>query len=231
MVSVVAVIPARAGSRRIPSKNTKLFCGIPSLVRAIDIVLSSSAVDQVLVSTDDQQTAELAREHGAMVPALRPKDLADDLTPTRPVIVHAIQEWLDDSVDIVACVYAVTPLLPPELLRESVSLAKTSGGYVFPVEPSRHPVQRAIELDHEGKSFSREPNYFLARSQDLAPVYFDVGQFYVARREVWLERESFHDEGTPIKVEPGSMIDVDTDADWTAAEALFAFRNQHRARD
>ncbi len=228
MNEVVAVIPARAGSRRIPGKNTKSFLGVPSLARAIETTRRAGVFDAIFVSTDSSAIADMARECGALVPELRPASLADDYTPTRPVILHAIQHWLEASVEIVACVYAVTPLLRAELLRNGVSLAASSGGYVFPVEKSRHPVQRAIELDHQGLSFSREPNDFFSRSQDLPSTYFDVGQFYIARREVWLERERFHDGGTTIQIEPGSVVDIDTSTDWGEAERLFQLNARPR---
>lgn len=224
MVSSVAVIPARGGSKRVPGKNTREFCGVPAIVRAIRTVQQSGVFDSVIVSTDSPETAQLALAHGAIVPELRPNTLADDQTPTRPVVVHAIETWMDSSVNLVACVYAVTPLLSSHLLREAVEIALTCDGYVFPVERSRHPVQRAIELDANGRSFSRERDHFFSRSQDLAPVYFDVGQFYVARRDTWLEREEFHDRGRTIEVPIGSAIDVDTEQDWRDAERLFESR-------
>lgn len=217
----VAVIPARSGSQRLPGKNVKEFLGVPSIARAIDTVRRAGIFEEIIVSTDDPSIAEIAQDHGAIVPALRPASLADDYTPTRPVIIHAIQEWIDGSVEIVACVYAVTPLLRPELLREAVDQAVLCDGYVFPVEESRYPIQRAIELDNEGRSFSREPESFFARSQDLAPTFFDVGQFYVASREVWLKRERFHEGGTAIVVEAGSLVDIDTWADWDEAERRY----------
>lgn len=197
---------------------------MPAIVRAIDTVRQSGVFDSVIVSTDSPNTSRLALDHGAIVPGLRPRELARDQTPTRPVIVHAIEAWTDASVELIACVYPVTPLLSPELLREAVSLASACDGYVFPVERSRHPVQRAVQLDANGRSFSRERGYFFSRSQDLASVYFDAGQFYVARRDIWLEREEFHDGGRTIEVPIGSLIDVDTEEDWIEAERLYKAR-------
>jgi N-acylneuraminate cytidylyltransferase len=203
-----------------------MFLGQPTIVRAIRTAQDASVFESVFVSTDDQIAASLALEHGAVVPSLRPAWLADDSTPTRPVIVHALHEWLDSTFDIIACLYPVTPLLEPDLLARAVGLAEVVDGYVFPVERSRHPVQRAVVLDGDGRSRSREPEAYFQRSQDLEPVFFDVGQFYVARREVWEAVESFHDRGSIIEVEPGSVIDVDTQEDWVLAEQLYRSREE-----
>jgi pseudaminic acid cytidylyltransferase len=226
MVTSVAVVPARGGSQRIPLKNTKQFFGIPAIVRALRVISASEVFSRVIVSTDDEETASLALAHGAEIPALRPTALADHETTTHPVMLHAIREWVRDSAEIVACVYPVTPFLEAPLLAKAVRIAEETEGYVFPAERSPHPVQRAVVLDVNGRTRSREPQYFFARSQDLEPTYFDVGQFYVARRTVWETVESFHNGGVIIEVETGAMIDVDTPEDWDRAERLYKVRQQ-----
>ena len=176
----LAVIPARGGSKRIPRKNIKLFCGKPIIAWSIEAALQSGSFDRVIVSTDDLEIAEVARQHGATVPFMRPAELSDDHTGTIPVIAHAI-EWLrqhNEAPDKVCCIYATAPFIRSEDLRRGLEiLDKTGSYYAFSVTSYAFPIQRAIRMTQVGRIEMFSPEYFTTRSQDLEAAYHDAGEF------------------------------------------------------
>lgn len=222
-MSSVAIIPARGGSKRIPRKNLKPFDGVPMIVRSIRTALDSGVFDQVIVSTDDEQIAEVARAHGADVPFMRPAALADDFTGTAAVIVHALSEL--QHFDFACCVYATAPLLQPRYLRRGLELLEQhpDKSFAFSVASFGFPVQRALILDADGALTSLYPEFRHTRSQDLPEAFQDAGQFYWGRSEAWLRGDAlFSSASLPVMLPRHLVQDIDTPEDWTRAEYLFA---------
>ncbi|MBV4459661.1 pseudaminic acid cytidylyltransferase [Pseudomonas sp. COR58] len=222
-MSNVAIIPARGGSKRIPRKNLKPFDGVPMIVRSIRTAFESGLFDQVVVSTDDQEIADVARAHGAQVPFLRPADLADDFTGTAAVIEHALRQL--PAFDYACCVYATAPLLQARYLREGFEALERhpDKSFAFSVCGFGFPVQRALTLDGQGALTALYPEFRNTRSQDLPEAFQDAGQFYWGRREAWLRGEVLYSPASLPVILPRHLVqDIDTPEDWTRAEYLYA---------
>ncbi|WP_277761177.1 pseudaminic acid cytidylyltransferase [Pseudomonas sp. A34-9] len=222
-MSNVAIIPARGGSKRIPRKNLLPFDGVPMIVRSIRTALESGVFDQVVVSTDDVEIADVARAQGAQVPFLRPAELADDFTGTAAVIVHALQQL--PAFDYACCVYATAPLLQARYLRQGLELLEQhpDRSFAFSVCSFGFPVQRALTLDGQGALTALYPEFRHTRSQDLPEAFQDAGQFYWGRSEAWLRGEVVYSPASLPVVLPRHLVqDIDTPEDWTRAEYLYA---------
>ena len=222
-MSCVAIIPARGGSKRIPRKNLKPFDGVPMIVRSIRTALDCGLFDQVVVSTDDQEIADVARAHGAQVPFVRPVELADDFTGTAAVIVHALSQLA--IFDYVCCIYATAPLLQAKYLRQGHELLvqHPDKSFAFSVTGFGFPVQRALTLDEQGALTSLYPEFRNTRSQDLPEAYQDAGQFYWGRTEAWLRGDVlFSPASLPVILPRHLVQDIDTLEDWKRAEYLYA---------
>ncbi|MDO8861653.1 pseudaminic acid cytidylyltransferase [Haliea sp. E1-2-M8] len=221
----VAIIPARGGSKRIPRKNIKVFCGKPMIAWSIDAARASGCFDQIVVSTDDAEIAAVAKEWGASVPFTRPAELSDDYTGTLPVMHHAV-EWLSEHgapVDYACCLYATAPFVSAEDLRLGWELIQQADcSYAFAVTSYSFPIQRAIRITETGRVAMFSPEYFNSRSQDLEEAWHDAGQFYWGSAKAWEEeRTIFGEESLPIKLPRYRVQDIDTPDDWTRAEWLF----------
>lgn len=226
-MSAIAIIPARGGSKRIARKNLKPFDGVPMIARSIATALRSGLFDQVLVSTDDPEIAELARASGATVPFMRPAELADDFTGTGPVIVHALQQLQErgERFDYACCIYATAPLLQLRYLRQGLAAleAHPEKSFAFSVCSFAFPVQRALTLDDQGALTSLYPEFRNTRSQDLPPAFQDAGQFYWGRSEAWLRGDLvFSPLSLPVILPRHLVQDIDTEEDWLRAEYLYA---------
>jgi pseudaminic acid cytidylyltransferase len=223
-VNAVAIIPARGGSQRIARKNLKLFNGLPIIVWSIRAALASGLFERVIVSTDDEEIAQVAREHGAQVPFMRPAELADAFTGTAAVIEHAIAA-LDQSFDFVCCIYATAPLLQTRFLRlgfEALNAAPQAS-YAFSVCSFGFPVQRALLINDAGTLAPMHPEYRNVRSQDLPAAYQDAGQFYWGRSEAWLRGDViFSALSVPVVLPRHLVQDIDTKEDWLRAEYMYA---------
>lgn len=223
-MNAVAIIPARGGSQRIARKNLKLFHGLPIIVWSIRAALASGLFDRVIVSTDDEEIAQVAREHGAQVPFMRPAELADAFTGTAAVIEHAIAA-LDQSFDFVCCIYATAPLLQTRFLRlgfEALN-ATPHASYAFSVCSFGFPVQRALLINDAGTLAPMHPEYRNVRSQDLPAAYQDAGQFYWGRSEAWLRGDLiFSALSLPVILPRHLVQDIDTEEDWLRAEYMYA---------
>lgn len=221
----LAIIPARGGSKRIPRKNIKDFCGKPMIAWSIEAALKSGCFDKIVVSTDDIEIADIAREYGADVPFLRPKSLADDHTGTLPVIRQAIKACQERGIPArqVCCIYATAPFIRPEDLSEGLSLLDRSGAaYAFSVTTFAFPILRAIRLREDGRVGMFWPEYLTTRSQDLEEAYHDAGQFYWGQVEAWLrEIPLFTEASVPVLLPRHRVQDIDTPEDWIRAEWLF----------
>ena len=221
----VCVIPARGGSKRIPRKNIKLFCGRPMIAWSIEAAQQSGCFDQVVVSTDDAEIAEVARQCGAQVPFIRPAALSDDHTSTTAVVAHATN-WFaaqGQTPTQVCCLYATAPFVSAADLRQGLTvLTDTGADYAFSVTSYAFPIQRAIRLTTNNRVEMFNPEHFNTRSQDLEEAYHDAGQFYWGRAEAWLQgRMIFSPAAAPVILPRQRVQDIDTPEDWTRAEWMF----------
>lgn len=221
----LAVIPARGGSKRIPRKNIKSFCGKPMIAWSIEVALESDCFDQIIVSTDDAEIADVAREYGATVPFIRPAELSDDHTGTIPVVRHAI-EWFKSqrqSPEQVCCLYATAPFVRAEdILRGLEALSDYDCDYAFPVTSYASPIQRAIRITSVGRVEMFMSEHFNTRSQDLEEAYHDAGQFYWGYASAWLEGKVIFATGSaPVLLPRHRVQDIDTAEDWKRAEWMF----------
>lgn len=230
----IAVIPARGGSKRIPRKNIKLFCGKPMLAWSIDAARNSGCFDRVIVSTDDDEIAQVAQECGAEVPFMRPSELSDDYTSTIPVIAHAIRaaEIHNLSDNLICCIYATAPFLDAFYLKLGLQKLEGSGAeYVFSVTRYEFPIQRAIRISTLGNVEMLYPEHFNTRSQNLEPTYHDAAQFYWGRAEAWLSgKPIFSRAAVPVILPPHRVQDIDTHEDWERAEWMFRSMDLQRKK-
>ncbi len=226
----VAVIPARGGSKRIPKKNIKLFCGKPMIAWSITAARQSGLFSRILVSTDDPEIADIAKAWGAEVPFIRPAALANDTAATQPVIAHALQ-WCktqDLAPQHVCCIYPCAPLLEPrDLIAGLALLVSSNAGFVYPVTEFAHPVQRALRRLPDGHMQFLEPGNELARTQDLETTYHDCGQFYWGTATAWLGQQPMHSSGIGLPIPHWRVVDIDNEDDWRRAEQLFVLMGKH----
>lgn len=221
----LAVIPARGGSKRIPRKNIKSFCGKPMIAWSIEAARVSGCFDRIIVTTDDDEIADVARKYGADVPFLRPAELSDDYMGTTPVIAHAIQ-WLQQHGDVpseVCCIYATAPFVRPEDLQRGFGLLmQTHSKYAFTVTSYPFPIQRAIRITKSSRVEMFAPEHFNTRSQDLEEAWHDAGQFYWGRADAWLTGiPIFSLDAVPVILPRHRVQDIDTPEDWERAEWMF----------
>lgn len=221
----VAIIPARGGSKRIPRKNIRPFCGKPMISYSIEAALASGLFDRVLVSTDDPEIAEVAIGCGAEVPFLRPPSLSDDHTGVGEVVKHAIQ-WLQERgtpPEHLCLVYATAPFLRSRYLREGFEkLVQTGKSFAFSVTTFPFPIQRAVRLSADGGVEAFHPEHIFSRSQDLDEAYHDAGQFCWGKVRSFLDGEVvFSPVSVPIVIPRFLVQDIDTLEDWRRAELMF----------
>ena len=227
----IAVIPARGGSKRIPRKNIKEFCGKPMIAWAIITALESRLFDQVIVSTDDEEIGAISRKWGAETPFPRPAELADDLTPTAPVIAHVIKACLEKGLEIeyACCIYPCAPFLQvDDLLIAFDLLEHNNADFVYPVTEYAHPIQRAMRQLPSGRMQFINSENELTRTQDLEKLYHDSGQFYWGRVSAWLGHRRMHTDGLGMTIPSWRVVDIDSMDDWNRAEEIFKVRN-HKA--
>ena len=222
----VAVIPARGGSKRIPRKNIRPFCGQPMISWSIVAAILSKCFDRVIVSTDDSDIAATARQFGAEVPFVRPAELSGDHTPTIPVISHAI-EWLRQNAQApqyVCCIYATAPFLSADDLRAGqVLIEEQRLDYVFSATRFSFPIQRALRMKADGCVGMFHPDHFNTRSQDLEEAFHDAGQFYWGRADAWTAGlPIFTAHSAIIQLPSWRVQDIDTEEDWIRAEKIFS---------
>ncbi len=226
----ITIIPARGGSKRIPRKNVKIFAGRPMIEWPIRLAIASGLYDRVVVSTDDAEITSIALAAGAEVPFRRPADLADDDTPTIPVITHAIHALgLDIHPDtVVCCIYPTTPLLTRddlELAHEMLS--QSHFAFVFAGYRPHLPIQRAFTLGDDRCVQPVLPDYISSRTQDLPHTFLDAGQFYVGSTQAWISAQTIiNHHATIVEIPIDRAIDIDTEAEWETAE-LRATRATH----
>ena len=221
----VAVIPARGGSKRIPLKNIKDFCGKPMLAYPIQAAQECGLFDRIIVSTDSEEIAKVARELGAEAPFMRPAKLADDYTGTNAVVRHCLQ-WLiaqGKEPDYACCIYATAPFLQSEYLNKGFQMLKEGNcAYAFSVTSFSFPIQRSIRIRPDGYVEPIFPENVRNRSQDLEEAYHDAGQFYWGKTESFMEDKfMFSKESRPVVLPRHMVQDIDTPEDWKSAELMF----------
>ena len=224
MPKCLAVIPARGGSKRIPRKNIKEFFGKPLIAYSIQAAINSKLFDKVIVSTDDEEIANTAKEHGAKVPFLRPKNLSDDFTGTTDVINHAVNylEQKGETYDFICTIYATAPLLQEKYLIEGFEkLIESNAKIAFSVTSMPFPIQRTFKIDEHGRCKMFYPEHFQTRSQDLEEAYQDAGQFYWENRKIKSNEIIFGKDSIPIVLPRHLVQDIDTLEDWERAEILY----------
>lgn len=220
----IAVITARGGSKRIPRKNIREFCGKPILAYSIEAALQSEVFDKVMVSTDDREISEIAVSYGAEVPFFRSGRTADDFASTADVLEEVLQEYgkRGQHYDRVCCIYPTAPFLTPQRLRQAMSLLdETQADSVLPVVRFSFPPQRGL-VEEEGLLRYKWPENANTRSQDLEPFYHDVGQFYCIRSSSFeRQRKLVMERTVPLVLSEMEIQDIDTPEDWRLAEMKF----------
>lgn len=220
----LAVIPARGGSKRIPRKNIKLFNGKPMIAWSIEAAKSSGLFERIIVSTDDVEIAEVAKQWGAEVPFMRPEELSNDHAGTTPVIAHATQWAIGQRLDVeaVCCIYATAPFVQvDDLKRGWDALNFGDWDYAFTVTDFAAPIFRAFKETEAGGIEMFYPEHFTTRSQDLPVALHDAGQFYWGRPAAWIEGKRIFDQrSTPVVIPRWRVQDIDTPDDWVRAEIV-----------
>lgn len=220
---IVAIIPARGGSKRIPRKCIRTFHGKPIISYSIKAASESGLFDHVIVSTDDEEIAQVAKDCGAEVPFMRPRDLADDFTGTNAVVDHALQELKKCMVvDYACCIYATAPFLELGYLKNGYhKLTSERKQFVFSATHFPFPIKRGIYL-RNGKLAPVDKIGFSSRSQDLEDAYHDAGQFYWGTPAGFSSDYDFLSEETGIVLLPKHTVcDIDTEDDFMRAEKMF----------
>lgn len=220
----VAVITARGGSKRIPRKNVKEFCGKPILAYSIEAAIESKEFDTVMVSTDDDEIAEIAKKYGAEVPFMRSEATSNDFATTADVLLEVIEEYKKrgETFDILTCIYPTAPFITPERLREASELFSASDAdTLIPVVDFSYPPQRAMHIV-DGYLEPVFPEYLNSRSQDLEKHYHDVGQFYFTRVERFEEtKHLMKGKILPMPITELEVQDIDNETDWELAELKY----------
>jgi len=222
----IALIPARGGSKRIPRKNIRPFAGRPMIGWPIAAARASGLFDHVIVSTDDEEIAEVARAQGAEGPFIRPDHLADDFTPAREAIVDAVEtmeEIVGQKVERLCCIYATAAFVQAADLQQARRILDgvAEGGFVFAAASYPHPVHRAMTEGEAGIGMLF-PDYAKTRTQDLPEAFHDAGMFYWGRRDAFVSRAPMFNPASRPHVMPRQRaLDIDTPQDWDFAEALF----------
>jgi len=226
----IAVIPARGGSKRIPRKNIKVFCGKPMIAWSIEAARASGLFDQIIVSTDDAEIATVAKAYGAHVPFMRPEDLANDHAGTIPVIAHATH-WLEaagQAPSAVCCIYAAAPFVQPADLKQGLEILDSGPWeYVFSATSFGFPIFRSFKRHADGSVEMFFPQHFETRSQDLPEAFHDAGQFYWGRPGAWTGNKRIFDRWSNAVMLPRWRVqDIDCAEDWERAEVLMKLLRQ-----
>ena len=229
MKGVVAIIPARGGSKRIPGKNIRSFCGKPMIAYSIEVARQSGLFDRIICSTDSDEIAEVAQQYGADVPFRRPKELANDFAGTDDVLIHALQ-WLAEhgqTADFACCLYATAPFVQVEYLRQGFELLmEKKATTAFSVATYSYTIFRSLKQNEQGRIEMVWPENYLKRSQDFPEVFHDAGQFYWMNVAKYLAtKKVFNTDAIPIAIPRHLVQDIDTPEDWDMAEKMFRSRN------
>jgi len=218
----ICVIPARGGSKRIPRKNVRLFCGKPMIAWSIQAAVASGCFDRIVVSTDDDAIAEVAQTYGAEAPFRRGAALSDDYTPTVPVIADAVEQLNIGGQTAVCCLYATAPFVTEHDLQAGHGLLmETDASFVLAVTTYSFPIQRALRRDSSGGVEMFDPAQMQTRSQDLEEAWHDAGQFYWGQAHSWKTAKGiFEADAQGLALPRHRVQDIDTEEDWQRAECM-----------
>ena len=225
----ICIIPARGGSKRIPKKNIKDFFGKPLISYSIENAISSGLFEKVVVSTDDEEIAKIAKSYGAEIPFLRPKELSDDFTGTQDVVSHAIKklEERGEIYDYICIIYATAPLLQTKYLKDGyLKLKQNDIKNTFSATSMPFPIQRTFKVTDDGRCEMFTPEYYMSRSQDLEEAYQDAGQFYWEKTKYKSNEIMFGKDSIPIIIPRYLVQDIDTLEDWERAEIMYRVLNE-----
>ncbi len=220
----LCIIPARRGSKRIPRKNIKPFLGKPIMAYSIEAALKSGIFDEVMVSTDDEEFAEVAKKYGASVPFLRSEATSNDYATTIDVLLEVVDMYKqrEKGFDVVCCLYSTAPFVTSERLKEACSKLSDSVDGCFTVVEYSYPIQRSLRMNEQGLIEMRYPEHLKSRTQDLEKTYHDAGQFYFMKttameqeKTVWCKRTE------PLVLSELEVQDLDTLTDWQLAEMKY----------
>lgn len=221
----LAIIPARGGSKRIPRKNIKLFCGKPIIAYSIAAARRTALFDKIIVSTDDQEIADISHKWGAEVPFMRPQNLADDYATTIDVIKHAIGWFHQNGIDYnaVCCLYPTAPFVRVSDLKKGYALLKNDNlEFAFPITTFPSSIFRALKLSKNNELKMFWPEHLNTRTQDLSEAYQDVGQFYWGKTQAFLKNDAiFKEHAGPVIIPRYLAHDIDTPEDWKQAELFY----------
>jgi pseudaminic acid cytidylyltransferase len=221
----IAIIPARGGSKRITHKNIKNFFGKPIIAYAIEASLNSGLYDEVMVSTDNEEIAEVAREYGAKVPFIRSADNSNDFATTVDVLIEVLDWYKDRNLqfDFATCVYACAPFVNAKVLQDSFEmLIKENCDCVFPILAYSHPIQRAMKLSNVGRIDTFDDSNTNSRTQDLEKAFHDAGMFYTFDVKKLMVNKSLRTQDTfAIEIDELHAHDIDTEYDWILAELKY----------
>jgi pseudaminic acid cytidylyltransferase len=225
----VAIITARGGSKRIPRKNIKNFLGFPIIKYSIDAALKAGCFDEVMVSTDDKEIAEIALSYGAKIPFLRSAAMSGDYAMTAEVIEEVITEYKKRGMEFeyLCCIYPTAPFTTSARLGTTLKMLITTGAdCVLPVTRFSYPIQRALKIENSRIEMIWPENYNV-RSQDLMPAFHDCGQFYCMRTKSLLEQKKLFAKNTvPIEIPESEVQDIDNEEDWKLAEFKYKVLNK-----
>lgn len=222
---MIAIIPARGGSKRIPRKNIRLFHGIPIIAYAIKTALESGLFEQVMVSTDDTEIAEIAIQYGAILPFIRSTETSNDFATTLDVVQEVVSNYKNTGInlDTICCIYPCTPFVTVELLKEGKDkLENGNFDSVFPVIRYSTPIQRAMKVNSD-KIAMINPELALTRSQDLEPAFYDAGMFYWFHADTILKKGGIMTDNSGfIELDEINTQDIDNEVDWKIAELKYS---------
>lgn len=228
MNNAIAIIPARGGSKRIPRKNIKLFLNVPIIQYSISAAQKSKCFDEVMVSTEDSEIAEVASQFGASIPFYRSVQNSNDYAMLADVIEEVIDEYKKQGnlFKYICCLLATAPFITSDQIMNGFNILKSSGAdAVVPVVRFGYPIQRALKID-ENKLNMFWPENYNARSQDLKPSYHDAGLFYWLKTDSFLKgKKLFLANTVPMIISEEVVQDIDTDIDWKIAEFKFKYLN------
>ncbi|MCR4596315.1 MAG: pseudaminic acid cytidylyltransferase [Lachnospiraceae bacterium] len=226
-MSAIAIITARGGSKRIPRKNIREFCGKPIMNYSIEAALAAGIFDEVMVSTEDDEIADIAREAGAEVPFMRSAETSSDTATTEEVITEVLRRYdeMGRTFEYGCCIYPTAPFVTAHKLRDAYDILVESGAQsIVPMQEFTYPPQRGLIIDGEGYVKMIHPEYAATRSQDLEKHYHECGQFYIFRISDFLvQRDTTMERSIPYIIDPVESQDIDTESDWELAELKYRF--------
>jgi len=222
----ICIIPARGGSKRIPKKNILEFCGKPMIAHSIDAAQAAGVFDRIIVSTDSEEIAAVAKERGAEIPFMRPAELSDDRATIETVFTHTLLRLKEEnpSLEHACCLCATAPFVQPEYLQKAFEVLKKSGvSEAFSVTTFPFPIFRGLKINETGALEMFWPEYREFRSQDLPEAYQDAGQFYWVDVEKYMKTPLLFvaPDAKPVILPRHLVQDIDTPEDWKRAELMF----------